>query len=168
MRGLIIYLSLFIAVPAFADGSDSTGEVNQETQAVLERVDAAGEWVSTTLGTLADKLGTTVEYLWPTFVKEVFVTGLVYVLCGVLSLIAGILFCLFLLQLRDKLNSSYQKSRVCGDWSDGACASQAFAFIFLLSGLILFISLSAVGLISVAAPEPEALKNISEAVRNLK
>jgi len=169
MRTIIISLFLFISIPAFAQKNTSTnGEANATAQAVLERVDSAGEWMNSTFEKLADKMGVTGEYLWPTFVKEVFVTGVIYVSIGVLSFIFGIAFCLFLLRLRDRLILDWQENRKKEGWPDGACAAQIFALVILFAGFIFLASFSTPGIISMVAPEPEALQNITRAIGQLR
>ncbi len=165
MKHLIILGILILSTPVLA-GQEK--QATPDTQAILERVDSAGEFVSSTLTTLAERLGTTVEYLWPTFVKEVYITGLARAMCGSLILLFSIIVSIFLLRLRNKLNYDWREVRRMASWSEGAVAAQVFAIVIPVIGIIAFSGLIVSGTVNMIAPEPQALKNISRAVGNLK
>ena len=167
MRTLIISLSLFIATPILAQEKTSS-EVSPETQAVLERVDSAGEWIGTTLGTLADKLGTTVEYLWPTFVKQVVAENAGLLGKGLFLWVLAAVFFVLLTRVRD-WGAEHSSNKPDEDFPDAARYCAAFfrwgvLLIFLIWGGFKAFD-GAVGMI---APEPQALQNISLAIKNLK
>jgi hypothetical protein len=169
MKCFIICVSLLTSAPAVAQQVEQVG-ANLETQAMLERVDLAGQWVSSTLEKLANNMGTTVEYLWPTFVRRVFITGIVQVLSGFLILLASILLRKHLSKTRDSLNDGWQKSGrgKPGDWAAGACGVETISIGVILAGVFIAIWLTAIGTISMVAPEPEALKDIATAISQLK
>lgn len=170
MRALIIGLSLLIAVPVLAQEQTSSSEVNPETQAVLERVDSAGEWVSTTLGALADKLGTTVEYLWPTFVKEVIAENAGLLGKGLFLWVLAAVFFVILTKIKD-WGTKYRKLLKGEDanfadavmWVSAFCRWALLLILLIWGGFKVFDG--AVGMI---APEPQALQNIAEAINTLK
>ena len=163
MYALIISMSLLSAT-----ATQDKPEVNVETQAVLERVDSAGAWVSASLDQLASKLGTTVEYLWPTFVKNIFVTGLMEVISGTLALIISCILSFLLIRLRNKIIHDWQENRGREGWPESACFVQVISFTLLIVGTIMFIAFLFNGIVSMVAPEPEALQNIAKAIGQLK
>lgn len=166
MHALIISLSI-LSGTANPEGGEPA-KISAETQVVLERVDSAGEWVSPTLEKLADKLGTTVDHLWPTFVREVYITGFMNIVSGIIVLVFGIILCLFLRRLRDRLIKEHQEGGRRDYWPEGAVVSQIVAFTCLLVGFIIFACMLVPGVISMVAPEPEALHNITNAIGRLK
>jgi hypothetical protein len=121
--------------------------VQQTSDKVLERVDKVGAFLADSLSVLAQKLGVTVEYLWPTFVKEQIAFGVALCVGGAFAI--GIGTFLFL-----TLKHYAAKAR-----DDGFLA---LGIIFLVIGCSIGVGLIAHGIIHISAPEPEALRSIGD------
>lgn len=168
MFNLILAVGLSVSLPEQPD-SQAVGVVphtptsTQTADKVLDRVDAAGQWVSTTLEKVAEKLGTTVEYLWPTYVRRVIIGSLAMILGGVLSLLVGIVLGkVFFARVK------YLENLNDGCTDDEETFYTIFGWLFILVGVILGICLVCCGIPDLIAPEPQALRDIAEAVRMLK
>jgi len=165
MKSFIICIFMLFPVSVLSAQPEATQPtVDPTTQAVLERVDTAGEWVSTTLAMLADKMGTTVEYLWPTFVKKIFITGVSQVFGGIMALIASIVLCVYLRKIGIKIKAQAQDESD----HDSAGFCTFFSIVFLITGFVAMIIFVKFGVINMVAPEPEALNNIVAAIRQLR
>ena len=123
---------------------------------VLKRVDAAGQWASDTLGQLATKLGTTVDYLWPTYVRQVMAEGARLVGAGVLLIFLGV-FAFAVLR---------KTVKNCDDKGTAECAS-FFSWALLMALVFIGSWVASSGVISIVAPEPEALHNIVSSIQSL-
>ena len=119
----------------------------QTADKVLARVDKAGEFLSTSLTALAQKLGVTVEYLWPTFIKEQMCSGVGLLLGGTVAIVLGI-FVLILLR-KDAIKRFDNSSYALGVFLFAVCTAIGIA---LLTN----------GLTHIIAPEPAALRAIGE------
>ena len=127
---------------------------------ILERVDSTGQWISSTLDKLADKLGVTVSYLWPAYVRRVQVSGASTLFLGLFFISFGII--LFnLLQKHSKKETASE---------DGAEACVVFSWlslvIFTVAGFLVTICNDSIS--NLIAPEPEALRLLVDSVKDLR
>lgn len=152
---------VFLAISSSAMAEDKDPVQQQSMDKVLERVDAAGQWVSATLEKLADKLGTTVSYLWPTYVKQVMAEGAKTVGTGLFLLALGIFF-----YLKFQRRAKIIISEDARDTDAGGYV--VFSYVLLLALSIIGVCVAAGGVVDLVAPEPTALKNIVEAVKGLR
>lgn len=134
--------------------SDEVVESSSVEQ-VLARVDSAGEWLTNTLTRLAESLGTTIEYLWPMYIKEV-------VAHGVRSMFLGVFFCVFGVILSKAMNRLSKRTEKDPEFP------AFFGWVALIIGIILSACYISSGITEVIAPEPQALSNLTEAIRRLK
>ena len=153
MLTLIIALSL--STPAPEQG---------QTDRVLERVDGASQYVSSALETVAEKLGTTIEYLWPAYVRRVKVRSAIGVLGGIVGLLVGAAF--FVLFYRRM--SAEKKYRIERGYSETTDAEDLYTFLTIVVPIVcLVIGCSIVGsyLYNFIVPEPRALEDLMQAIK---
>ena len=119
-----------------------------------------GQWISTTLDKLADKLGVTVSYLWPTYVRRVQVSGASILFLGLFFISFGIT----LFNLLQKHSKKETTSR------DGAEACAVFSWVslvvFTVTGFLVAICND--GISNLVSPEPEALRLLVDSVKDLR
>ena len=152
---------IFMAVSSTATAVDTQQE---NVDKVLERVDAAGQWFSATLEKLADKLGTTVAYLWPTYVKQVMADGIRTAVMGLFLIALGMsIYILF----QRKAKDIRTRDRHSSD-EEAAQAYTVFSYILLFALLVIGVYVASSSIPDIVAPEPVALKNIVDAVKQLK
>ena len=111
------------------------------------------------LKTVASKLGTTVEYLWPTFVKKVSIeSGLYSVMCIIL-VIAGLV-------VAKKVHTSLLKAKEKdGELEEVWYVISIFTFFTLsMVSFIAFVNLPS-QIVNIFAPEPEALRQIMQLIK---
>lgn len=159
MKTLLCCAVLAISSLAMAEDKDPVQQ--QSVDKVLERVDAAGQWVSATLEKLADKLGTTVSYLWPTYIKQVMAEGAKTIATGLFLLALGVFFYLKLQRRAKAIISEDARDTDAGGYV-------VFSYVLLLALSITGVCVASGGVVDLVAPEPTALKNIVEAVRGLR
>jgi hypothetical protein len=134
--------------------------VQQTSDKILERADAVGTWIANALDSLAQKLGTTVEYLWPTFVREQFSFGLSLAVGAVLFIALAITINTV---FRKRALAAYER----GD-GDASAGYTAFSWILLLIGMITGIVMIIHAIPYLVAPEPAALREIANTLRNFR
>jgi hypothetical protein len=162
MKLIIISMVLLCSSVALADENPAP---TQATDKILERVDAAGQWVSTTLEQLADKLGTTVSYLWPTYVRRVVAEGASLVGLGLFLWLLGAVFCAVLRMVSRYFRFGKGKGENDSEFNAGASAffSWALLVVLLIAGGIVISN----GIVDFVAPEPQALENLVNSVRSM-
>ena len=162
MKSIIVGMALLCSSVALADEQPAP---TQSVDKVLQRVDAAGQWVSSTLEQLADKLGTTVSYLWPTYVRRVVAEGARLVGLGLFLWLLGTVFCVVLRKISKYYRFGKGKSESDAEFNAGATAF--FSWALLISLLIVGGIVISNGIVDLVAPEPQALENLVNSVRSL-
>src|SRR5687767_9145760 len=94
---------------------------------ILERVDKFGGWLDEALKQLAEKLGTTVEYLWTAFVQRQFAEGVAQLAIAVLAFAVGF----WVLHSGKKLGAYLEKKNHFNDGSEAFFSGMGYAVLFI-------------------------------------
>jgi hypothetical protein len=161
MRLLIVLMLSSITVSA---AEPTTATATDTTTQVLQRADKVGEWVSITLTNLADKLGTSVELLWPAFVREQLAEGIGMLVGAFVLLAFGLSAFWYLGKCRAGCLIVDEKKYQFGD-QDTANAYQFLRFVILIMCMCFIVPMTVNSIPYLVAPEALALKSIMYLVR---
>jgi hypothetical protein len=133
------------------------------TDKVLQRADKVGEWVSTTLTTLADKLGTSVELLWPAFVREQLASGIGLLVGAAMILAFGLSVFWYLGKCRAECMVKNDRGYYIGEHGD-ASTYQTMRFMLLVFCMCFVVPMIVNSIPYLVSPEALALKSILNSV----
>lgn len=107
------------------------------------------------LNVLANKLGTTAEYLWGVLLKQAPITGLTKLLVVIVCVSAAVMWFRFVLRKTSKPPVREGVPFPSADWDNDLGAPLAWVSVFLLAFLALVVTISLIPTIVSAMLNPE-------------